>query len=130
MGENGKEPTIRGLGQISIRVQNIDRATDFYRDTLGLRYLFSAPPALAFFECGDVRLMLAEPEGGSVDIGTSILYYRVDDISAMAARLKARGVVFDEEPRVVHRTDVYELWIGSFRDSEGNVLALMKEMRK
>jgi methylmalonyl-CoA/ethylmalonyl-CoA epimerase len=51
------------IGQIAIPVGDLDRAVQFYGDVLGLRLLFRVPPALAFFDCGGVRLMLSPPEG-------------------------------------------------------------------
>jgi methylmalonyl-CoA/ethylmalonyl-CoA epimerase len=117
---------IRGLGQIAIIVHDTDRAVDFYRDVLGLRLLFRAPPSLAFFDCGGVRLMLTPPDGGGA-AGTSILFYTVDDIQRAYAWLSARGVRFDGEPRIVARMADHDLRIATFRDSEGNVLGLMTE---
>lgn len=123
-------PPIRldAIGQIAIRARDVARAEAFYRDVLGMEHLFSAPPGLAFFRCGGVRLMLSAPEGVEFDHPASILYYRVDDVPAAHEALTARGVHFEDEPHVVHRTDTYELWMASFRDSEDNVLALMAEV--
>jgi len=113
------------IGQIAITVQDVDRATAFYRDTLGMAHLFSAP-GMAFFDCSGVRLMLSLPEGSDPG-ASSILYYRVDDARRAAATLESRGVDFEGEPHVVHRTDTHELWMAFFRDSEGNMMALMSE---
>lgn len=114
------------LGQIAIRVHDVARATKFYRDTLGLPFLFEFP-GLAFFQAGEVRLMLSGAEKPEFDHPASILYYRVPDVSATHATLKARGVQFIDEPHVVHRTPAYELWMTFFKDSEGNHAALMAE---
>lgn len=117
---------IRRIGQIAIIAHDTDRAVDFYRDVLGLTLLFRAPPSLAFFDCGGVRLMLTPSEGGQ-GAGTSILYYAVDDIQRAYAWMSARGVHFDAEPRIVARMADRDLWIATCRDSEGNVLGLMAE---
>jgi len=53
---------ITHLGQIAINTKDADRAAAFYQDTLGLKLLFRAPPGLAFFDCGGVRLMLSGAE--------------------------------------------------------------------
>jgi len=116
----------RRLGQVAIRARDIARATAFYRDVLGLPHLFSAPPGLAFFRCGEVRLMLAVPEP-EFDHPASVLYYLVDDLSATHAALAAQGVEVVHAPRLVHRAADHELWIGFIRDSEGNTLGLMQE---
>ena len=120
---------LRRVGQIAIVVRDLDRAVAFYRDTLGLPFLFQAPPGLAFFDCGGVRLMLTLPEGPEEARGTSILYYVVDDIAGTHAALAARGVEFLNQPRVIARMPDHDLWMAAFRDSEGNLLELMCEVR-
>ena len=118
------------IGQISVTVRDIDRATAFYRDTLRVRFLFSAPPGMAFFDCSGVRLMLAVPEKPELDHPSSILYFKVPDIRASHAALAARGVRFGSEPHVVAKLPSHDLWLADFRDSEGNVLALMSEVAR
>ena len=117
------------IGQIAVVVQDLDRAVAFYRDTLGLRFLFQAPPKLAFFDCGGVRLMLDVPEEAEFKHPASILYYKVDDIQGTWATLRDRGVDFRDEPHLVARMPDHELWMAFFRDTEGNTLALMSEVR-
>jgi methylmalonyl-CoA/ethylmalonyl-CoA epimerase len=116
------------IGQISVVVRDVERAVRFYRDTLGLRLLFQAPPGLAFFDCGGVRLMLGLREG--TDAATSIIYYTVDDIQQAYAALVARGVRFVGQPHIVARMPDHDLWLAECRDSEDNALALMCEMRR
>jgi methylmalonyl-CoA/ethylmalonyl-CoA epimerase len=115
------------LRQIAITAKDLDRAITFYRDVLGMRFLFQAP-GLGFFDCGGVRLMLSNPERPEFDHPSSILYYGVDDIAQARAALVERGVTFESEPHVVHRAADYDLCIGSFRDSEGNPVAIMSEV--
>ena len=121
---------INRLMQIAVVVQDLDRAVRFYRDTLGLPFLFQAPPALAFFDVGGVRLMLDKPsEALPTGVGTSILYYAVDDIQAAHATLVGRGVTFEEPPHRIAALGDRDIWMGAFRDSEGNMLGLMSEVR-
>ena len=115
------------IGQIAVVVHDVPRAVAFYRDTLGMRFLFDAPPKMAFFDCGGIRLMLSLPEGAEFDHPGSIIYYGVEDIHAAAAALTARGVVFDTAPHIVARLPHADLWMGFFRDPDGNVLAVMSE---
>jgi methylmalonyl-CoA/ethylmalonyl-CoA epimerase len=111
-------------------VQDLDRAVRFYRDTLGMKFLFQAPPGLAFFDLSGVRLMLDKPsEPLPKGVGTSILYYGVDDIQAAHATLVGRGVQFEEAPHQIANLGDRDLWMGAFRDSEGNLLGLMSEVR-
>jgi methylmalonyl-CoA/ethylmalonyl-CoA epimerase len=119
---------IRGIGQIAITTHDLERATAFYRDALGLEFLFEAG-SLAFLRCGDVRLMLAVPEKAEVDHASSTLYFRVDDIHAARDELIARGVAFVDEPHLIARMPDHELWMSFFRDPDGNLLALMSEVR-
>jgi len=61
------------IGQIAITVKDVERAVHFYRDALGMRFLFQAG-GLAFFDCGGVRLMLSVPEKPEYNHPASILY--------------------------------------------------------
>jgi methylmalonyl-CoA/ethylmalonyl-CoA epimerase len=119
---------LHAIGQISIVVKDVPRATRFYRDTLGLTFLFEYP-GMAFFDCGGVRLYLAAAEKPEFD-RTSILYYRVPSIQDAAAELERRGVTFVRKPARVHEDAKHELWLAFFKDSEDNNLALMSEVPK
>lgn len=119
---------LRRIGQIHISVDDIDRAVGFYRDTLGMPFLFQVPGAsMAFFDCDGVRLYLGKPEQPEFR-SNALLYYRVADIHDAHQELRARGVEFIDEPHVVHRADDAELWMAFFHDSEGNNLALMADV--
>lgn len=113
------------IGQIHVSVSDVDRAVEFYRDRLGMRFLFQYP-GMAFFDCDGIRLYLGVPEDASF-ASRATIYYRVDDIAAAVDALEARGVVFLERPHVVHRTDETELWLAFFRDPDQNNLALMSD---
>ncbi len=116
------------IGQISIAVHDLDRAVAFYLDNLKIPLLFQAPPGMAFFDCGGIRLMLTLPDGGSGDHHTSNIYYQVADIGAMAETLAARGVDFEREPHLVAKLPDREVWMAFFRDPDQNLLALMSEV--
>ena len=115
------------IGQISIPVHDLERAVAFYRDALGMRYLFAAPN-LAFFDCGGVRLMLSVPEKGELDHPSSIIYFKVDDIQAAYRTFSERGVHFDDAPHIIADMETYDLWMAFFRDSENNLLSIMSEV--
>jgi predicted enzyme related to lactoylglutathione lyase len=117
------------IGQIAINAHDVDRATAFYRDVLGLPHLFRAGQ-LSFFDCGGVRLMLDKPEKPEFDHPSSILYFQVGDIRAARERLKTAGAKFEDEPHVIAEMPGYDLWMTFFRDSEGNLLALMSEVAR
>ena len=120
---------ITRLGQIAVPVHDVERATAFYRDVLGLPFLFAAGQ-LAFFDCGGVRLMLDKPEKVEFDHPSSILYFDVPDIQAAHQSLVDAGVTIVEEPRVIAPMADHDLWMSFFRDTEGNVMALMSEVAR
>ena len=122
----GTQVALNSIGQIAIIVKDVSRATSFYRDRLGMKYLFAAGN-LAFFDCGGIRLMLDKPEKS--EAGTSIIYFRIADIHQAHQQMKSNGVEFVDEPHMIARMHDHELWMTFFRDSEGNLLALMSEMR-
>jgi methylmalonyl-CoA/ethylmalonyl-CoA epimerase len=117
------------IGQISVNVHDLDRAVAFYRDVLGMQHLFTVPK-MSFFNCGDIRLMLAIPERADLDHPSSILYFKVADIHQAHDTLKSRGVRFETKPMLVAPMATHNLWLAEFRDSENNVLSLMCEMPK
>jgi methylmalonyl-CoA/ethylmalonyl-CoA epimerase len=119
---------VENIGQVAIRARDLPAAVAFYRDTLGLEYLFEAG-TLAFFACGDVRLMLAVPESEAVDHESSTVYFRVEDLQAAYAELQERGVAFVDEPHLIAKMPDHELWMVFFRDPDGNLMGLMSEVR-
>ena len=123
-----KVTTLDRIGQISISVKDIDRAVAFYRDVLGMRFLFQFP-GMAFFDCSGIRLYLFRNDNLEM-AGTSIVYYQVPDIQEATRGLEAKGVTFLQPPFIVHQDDRHEMWLAPFRDSEGNYLELMSEVPK
>ena len=121
---------LSAIEQIAINARDIERAVAFYRDKLGMKHLFSVPPNLAFFDCDGIRLMLSLPAKPEFDHPSSIIYFNVADIQLAYATLSERGVQFEEKPIFVADMGSYDLWIGSFRDSEDNLLALMGHVPK
>lgn len=118
--------SLEKIGQIAITVDDLVRAKDFYQNTLGMTFLFEAGQ-LAFFQCGDVRLMLSTPEKPGPRGGT-ILYYKVDDIHATHEALKQRGVAFIQDLRIIARMPDHDLWMAFFKDTEDNTLGIMCEL--
>lgn len=119
---------LEAIGQIHIGVTDIGRAVRFYRDVLGMPLLFEVPDQdMAFFDCGGIRLYLSADQSEEFP-SNPLIYYRVADISEARDVLRARGVEFESEPHVVHRTPEYELWLAGFRDPEGNFIHVMSEV--
>jgi methylmalonyl-CoA/ethylmalonyl-CoA epimerase len=116
------------VGQIAVPVTDIKRAIAFYRDTLGMRFLFQAPPDLAFFDLSGVRLLLDGPAKAQAG-NSSVIYYKVSDLQAAFATLSERGVQFEAEPHMIAKMPDHELWMAFFRDPDKNLVALMSEIR-
>ena len=115
--------------RLVVTAEDYDAALAFYRDVLGVKFLFQAPPALAFFDCGGIRLMLDAAAENEFNHPGSILYFKVDDITAVHADLQSKGVDFLGAPHMIAKLPDHELWMAFFRDGEGNTLALMHEKR-
>jgi methylmalonyl-CoA/ethylmalonyl-CoA epimerase len=116
------------VAQLMIPVDDFERGSAFYRDTLGIPLLFAAPPQMAFFQCGTVRLLVGVLPAGQKAQRGSAIYFRVEDIQAVHKTLKDRGVHFVAEPHIVNRTAKSELWLAEFTDPDGNQLALLSEI--
>jgi methylmalonyl-CoA/ethylmalonyl-CoA epimerase len=119
-------PVVSSVGQIALTVKDLPRAVAFYRDTLGLPFLFEAAN-MAFFDCGGVRLMLSPSENPGSTY-SSVVYYKTADIQASSEALRSRGLVFESPAHMIAKMPGHDLWMAFFRDSEGNLLALMSEV--
>jgi methylmalonyl-CoA/ethylmalonyl-CoA epimerase len=129
MTAHAPDVALTEIGQIALTVNDVERSVRFYNDALGVRLLFRAGPNLAFFDCGGVRLMLSAPERDLKPGGGSVIYFKVNDIRAAFGALRARGVAFTDEPHLIAKMPDHELWMTFFKDPDGNVLALMSEVR-
>lgn len=129
MGRKDAPVGLREIGQIAVPVADLGRAVVFYRDVLGMRLLFQAPPGLAFFDCAGVRLMLDAQTGAAAAGHASIIYFRVADITAAYEQFAAADVAFEARPHHVATLPDHELWMAFFRDPDRNLLALMCEVR-
>ena len=116
------------IGQVALRIHDLERTIEFYRDVLQMTSLFNTD-SMAFFDCGGVRLMLSLPERPEFDRPGSVLYFKVEDIHATREALLKRGVEFVDEPHLIARLPDHELWMTFFKDPSDNVLALMSEVR-
>ena len=112
-------------------VSDVDAATTFYKDKLGVPFLFAAPPKLVFFDLSGIRLMLAEPENAAETdkVGRNLtLYFSVEDIQQAFETLKQRGVEVEAQPHVIARMGAVDLWMAFFRDLDHNLIGLMAEV--
>ena len=114
-----------GLGrivQIAISVKDMARAVRFYRDVVGLKFMFEAPN-VAFFDCAGIRLMLGV---GAPDapVGGTYLYFDSADIERDHRVLVERGAAAVRSPHVVANLGDKQLWLAELKDSEENVFSL------
>jgi catechol 2,3-dioxygenase-like lactoylglutathione lyase family enzyme len=122
-------PSLTTIAQIALTISDLDRSVAFYRDALGIPLLFKAPPGLAFFDCGGIRLMLSTPEKDFTPGSSSVLYFRISDIEGVHRSLLTRGVTFVDGPHFITKMPDHDLWMAFFKDPDGNALALMEEKR-
>jgi methylmalonyl-CoA/ethylmalonyl-CoA epimerase len=116
------------IGQIAVPVTDLERAVTFYRDTLGMKFLFQVPN-LAFFDCAGVRLMLDIPPDEAAERGSSVIYFKVDDIQSAYESLVLQSVACEGTPHLIAKMPDHDLWMTFFRDPDKNLLALMSEVR-
>jgi methylmalonyl-CoA/ethylmalonyl-CoA epimerase len=127
MNESGGDVQLNDIGQIALTVKDLTRAKDFYQNTLGMKFLFDAG-AMAFFQCGAIRLMIGLSDE-AIPGGGTLLYFSVSDLQKVHGVLVGKGVVFVQPPHLVARMPDHELWLAFLNDSEGNRLALISEVR-
>lgn len=114
------------LGQVAVNVENVKRAVTFYKDVINLSLLFEMDD-LAFFQCGDTRLLLSRAEKEEFNHPSSVLYFQVEDLNSEVLRMKEAGATFTDEPHMVAKVEDTETWMVFFKDTEGNTLALMNK---
>jgi methylmalonyl-CoA/ethylmalonyl-CoA epimerase len=131
MGEPMAGPgEVAGVAQLAITVDDVPRAVAFYRDAVGLAQIpIPAPPTMAFFSIGDIRLMISQPEGTLKPGGGTVIYFKVEDIKSSAAAMTNRGVTFGAPPHLIARLPDREIWLAEFKDPAGNLCALMGEVK-
>ncbi|MES2824496.1 MAG: VOC family protein [Pseudomonadota bacterium] len=123
------EHKLSEIGQIAITVNDVSVALPFYRDVLGLHFLFSPSPDLAFLSAGSIRIMLSIPQGAGIVGGNSTLYFKVNNLNAVFSAIVARGATTEREPQMTAKLPDHELWMGFLRDPDGNLIGIMEEKR-
>lgn len=122
-------PVVSDIGQIALTVSDVAKARTFYRDVLGLTFLFDAGPDLTFFTAGSVRILITKPEGNGVVGKNSVLYFRTAAVDTAYKTIVDRGAKAERPPHLVVKMPDHELWMGFVRDPDGNLIGLMEERR-
>jgi methylmalonyl-CoA/ethylmalonyl-CoA epimerase len=117
------------IGQIALAVSDMNTALPFYRDVLGLPFLFNAGPNLAFLAAGSVRIMLTTPEGAYTPGSNSVLYFKVTGLESTHQAVVARGAAPEQGPILTAKMPDHELWMAFVRDPDSNLIGLMEEKR-
>jgi len=102
----------------------------FYQDTLGLPLLDETEERLVFKCGGDTRLIISRSTVGTSDTQTQMVW-RVPDIHAALADLRARGVRIEEysDPGPVTTNGIADMghsWAAWFTDPSGNVVSVIE----
>ena len=120
---------LTGVLQIAIPGKDIERATVFYRDTLGLRFLMNGPN-MASFDCGGIRIYL-DANPSMVEVGkNSMIYFRTGNVERAHSAFQERGVTIHQSPHIIASLPDRDVWLMWIRDSEQNLLGVMEERPK
>jgi predicted enzyme related to lactoylglutathione lyase len=120
---------ISGIRQIAVTVSDTESALRFYRDILGLEFLFAPNADLAFVQAGDVRIMLSKPQGAGTVGANSILYFSVTDIESAFDAFVSKGAESERPPALAAKMPDHELWIAFLKDPDGNLVGVLEEKR-
>jgi catechol 2,3-dioxygenase-like lactoylglutathione lyase family enzyme len=109
---------------------DMDASRTFYRDTLGLEILREDADRIVFRCGGGTQLVITESTVGTSDTQTQMAW-RVPDVRAAVADLRARGVHIEEyeAPDPVTEDGIADMghsWAAWFIDTSRNVLAVVQ----
>ena len=110
--------------------RDLDATRTFYHDVLGLEIAREDPDRIVFRCGGGTQLVITESTVGTADTQTQMAW-RVADIHAAIAELRARGVRIEEyeAPDPVTTDGVADMghsWAAWFLDPHRNVLAVVQ----
>jgi catechol 2,3-dioxygenase-like lactoylglutathione lyase family enzyme len=113
----------------TVAVRDLDAATKFYQDTLGLRPAGGEGNEVVVFESGDTTINVYRSSFAGTNKATA-LTWAVDDVEDTVRRLKAKGVQFEhyELPDTRHEGDVHvsgHIKVAWFKDPDGNILSVV-----
>ncbi|NUO45329.1 MAG: VOC family protein [Streptomyces sp.] len=135
---NAHDENILARGRVATRLpaQDLERARRFYSEVLGLEPVDERPGGL-LYRCGGTEFALFRSAGAASGTFTQ-MGWEVDDLDGVVARLRQRGVTFEEVdvPGLRTKDGIADIdgnypskgargeraaW---FRDSEGNLLGV------
>jgi catechol 2,3-dioxygenase-like lactoylglutathione lyase family enzyme len=111
-----------------VSIVDVDRAKEFYRDTLGLTLLSEEPPFALVFDAHGIMLRLGMAKELPPTHGT-VLGWNVPDIAEAVSELVRAGVHFERYPPM--KQDELGIWsapggakVAWFKDPDGNILSV------
>jgi catechol 2,3-dioxygenase-like lactoylglutathione lyase family enzyme len=108
------------LNQVTVPARNLDASIGFYRQ-LGFKLIVKSDHYARFeLPHGGATFSLHIADGEVARENAPQIYFECNDVDAEAARLKAAGIVFEQEP-TMQTWLWYEAWL---RDPAGNALCL------
>ena len=124
---------LRGFATISYWADDVEAATRWYAELLGIESYFQRPGpdgrvAYAEFRVGDAQDELGliqrgwQPPGAATEPGGAVMHWHVDDLEATVARLLAMGAK-EYQPITSHGDSGFAT--ASVVDPFGNILGVM-----
>ena len=110
----------------NVAVKDVEVATNFYKNTLGLKPVHREGKELVVFQSGDSSINVYRSEYAGTNKATAVTW-TVDDVEAEVEALRNKGVVFEhyDMPGMTRDGDVHvggDMKVAWFKDPDGNIL--------
>ena len=112
------------IGQIILRVADLDRSVTFWTENVGL-VLATSAGSFAFLDGNGVQLTLHQVDEPPPDESLTEIVLEVDDVKGSFAELSGRGVPFELDLRPVTSDGGRELWAAHFQDPDGHLASVV-----
>ncbi len=115
----------------NLAVKDLDRAKQFYTDTLGLKQVDAEGDEVVVLKSGDGVVNVYRSEYAGTNEATAVTW-EVDDIDTEVQTLRGKGVMFEhyDMPGLELKGDVHVgdgMKVAWFKDPDGNILNIVEE---
>ena len=115
----------------NLAVKDLDVATDFYRNTLGLKPVHREGAELVVFQSGQSSINVYRSEYAGTNKATAVTW-TVDNVDEEVKALRNKGVVFEhyDMPGMTRQGDVHiggDMKVAWFKDPDGNILNVVSK---